>query len=388
MSNLEHLKHGYLPSGTIVDTERHQGPGGIGGYVAHWGEIWEREALDDEIKMAYGLDPNVPLPSSGFEYIYRQGHVPRKRAIEDELCVADTVVAGTLEANGWKAEDVDALIVGSGVPPLDTGKIKDYAVTIAIRSGLRPNIYAHNTHAACASGGDEFFNALLNPSLQGKKVLVLGMESVTSLTPDFDPKMADSLSMQLFSNGAAGIGIIPGEDITIQLINYRRLIVPDTRGALAAKMTYEDKLDPESNEIWQENGNTSMIRVPVPENNMLLRMKGKQTAAFFVRAGAQFIDELYQKYTQKNPEHKIPYIISHYPSEGVCKLLREHLEKRGVTPEIPKVIHDGNASAATTIIAINRLLHLAIPGSRAMVVSYGAGGVFVGGIVEYLQRKR
>lgn len=369
--------------GTKINIEVHKSPSNIAGVVAHWGDHIENDDLRRRIEIAH---PGKSLPKdTGFTSIYHQrDNISRSEAIVDELEVASIVALQTLAANNWEPESISGLFVGSGVPVADDERYTDYAAVIARRIGLPSDIYLHSTYAACNSGARELFNALEHPGMQGKRVLTLGIEGVTALTPDFDPEKSDHLSMQVFSNGAAGIGFVPGKEIS--LIYHRHEISPDERGALSAHMTYKKLLSPEGT-IWQENGNISLMSMPVPEGEKLLHMKGVQTTSLFVRRGQEFISNLYHGYSQRHSDRPPEYAVAHHASKGVNSILQKRLASEGLTVEFPWVVPDGNSSAATTLIAHNRLLERAEDETQIMVVSYGAGASFDGGIITYHGRE-
>ncbi|MBI4084769.1 MAG: hypothetical protein HY431_02585 [Candidatus Levybacteria bacterium] len=378
-----------LPSGAILDLEVHESPEDLPGVVGHWGE---KKTMDD-IHQALALQGvrQIELSTStGFDYIYHQrAGIERHDAIQDELSVAETIATTTLELNGWKPTDVDAVFVGSGVPPVDNPNVGvNYANIVAQQLGMREDVMTHSTYAACTSGAHEFFRALTNPDLQGKKVLILGMENVTTLTPDLDINRADPFSIQVFSNGAAGIGIVPGEDIIAHTV--KRKVFKDTEGALAAHMTYERLLDPENADIWQEDDENGLhlIRYPKPQDGLLLVLDNRKTSMLFVGEMVVFIGEVLKEHNQQFPSKNIIYTAAHPASKAMSDGLVKRLVRAGVeSPPIPWVVPDGNSSAATTLIAHNRLLPEAKGGRRIMVVGYGAGGSADGGIIEYGLRK-
>lgn len=375
-----------LKSGTPYVIETRKSPSGIGGVIVHWGEKWLDYDLRKRITAAYQIPDSALAKDTGFDYIYRQRDgITRTEGRVDEVEVAVMATQAILDENGWQPEEVDVFHLGSGVPVVDDPNIPDYAKEVARRVRLRPDVQTHNTYAACNSGVHGEYLALKNPRLKGKKGVFLGMEGVTALTPDFDPKLSDYLSMQVFSNTAAGMGVVIGEDIV--LYSHRHRVIEDETGALAAKMTYEDMVDPEDPNIWQEKDGTSVVRMPTPEDGMLLRMRGRETALFFVRNGIRFVGDLIKDHEERLPEAKIAYFAAHHPSRGVNDLLSNGLMRAGVKDiEIPWVVKSGNSSAATTLTAQILLFDRATHGTVFGVASYGAGGTWTGFTGEYQQR--
>jgi hypothetical protein len=211
--------------------------------------------------------------------------------------------------------------------------------------------------------------------MKGKPVLVMGMEGITFLTP-FDPRYADHYSMRFFSNGAAGIGLIPGENMTLLDSFHERVI--DSDRTLTAKMTYGHLLDPEGKE-WQEKDGVSMMRMPTPDNDDLrLTMNGRHAGSFFARNGVRLLMGLMKDHEERFPENKADYVVAHHPSKGVNQSIMTRFKREGIEIDIPWKVHDGNSSAATSLIAELRLLDEAHEGTTQLFTAYGAGGSFDG----------
>lgn len=363
---------------TRIDIEVHKNPADtIKGAAAHWGEPIEDIDLKDRIWHAYPaakLDENT-----GFDRIWHQKDgVSRDLGIKDELEVAEIVARKTLEVNGWGSKDVAGLLIGSGVPVADDPRYPNYAEELSKRLNLNDEVYLHSSYIACASGGSELIKALGTPHLSGKPILVMGMEGITYLTEDFNPEYADALSMRFFSNGAAGIGLIP--DVNMTLLSSAREVVEDTRGVLKAKMTYEKIFNPEG-EVMQESKNLRLIKLPNPDNNMRISMQGPRTAQFFYSNGVELLKKLDSKHKDAFPEVKPDYGVSHHPSLTTHEHLVKKLTDAGMNIEIPWVVNDGNSSAATTLIAELRQLDMAREGTVQLLSTYGAGGDFEGAVI-------
>ena len=362
--------------GTRIEVETIPGPHTTG-VNAHWGEQIPDSDLVDRIMSVY---PGEKLQeSTGFDVIWHQSDgTSREQAIQNELEVGELVLRRTIEANGWKADEIAGLFLGSGVPIADDPKYRDYARTLAQRAGLNPDIYLHNTYAACASGGHELLSALTHPDMKGKKAIVMGMEGITHLTQDFDPQFADALSMRFFSNGASALGIIPGETMT--LLTKAHSVVKDEKGYLAALMTYKGLVDP-NGDIWQTHGNTDMIIMPEPQGGKRITM-GSRTGPYFIKNTLELVRSLMEQHEATYPNYHPDFSAQHHPSLAVFEGFQEQAKKKGLEVPSPWVVRDGNSSAATSLIAHNRIVgELARPGNVELFVAYGAGGSFDGGVI-------
>ncbi len=365
--------------GTRIELETIPGPF-TSGVNAHWGEKIPDSDLIDRIKNVY---PDEKMQdSTGFDVIWHQvDGTSREQGVEDELEVGELVIRRTLDSNGWKPEEIAGLFLGSGVPVADDARYKDYARTLANRVGLKSNVYVHNTYAACASGGHELLNALTHPEMRGKKIITVGMEGITYLTQNFDPEYADALSMRFFSNGASALGVIPGETMT--LLTRAHQVVQDKEGYLAAHMTYGDLIDPEG-EIWQEKGNTNMIIMPKPQEGKRITMQGPRTGLYFIKNTLELVKGLMDRHAAEFPQHVPHFSAQHHPSLTVFDNFQGKARKEGLDIPSPWVVRDGNSSAATSLIAHNRIVgdeRLAREGSVELFVAYGAGGSFDGGVI-------
>lgn len=364
--------------GTLIDYEIHKSPTGVGGVVAHWGE----RIPDDELKERIGeIYPGVPLEDhTGFDMIYHQPQgTSRSEGMADELEVGEFIGRQAMAVNGWEAQDIAGIFVGSGVPVADDPRYKDYSQVLAERLGLNPDVVRHTTYAACASGGHELLNALQNPDIQGKPVLVMGMEGITYLTEDFDPHYADALSMRFFSNGAAALGLVPGEQM--MLLHSGHKVVEDTKGTLTAHMTYQDQMDP-NGPVWQESNGVSKIIYPTPPDGKRITMQGPRTGLYFINNSVNFLSDLQKGFQDKYPTLKPSFGAAHHPSLTVHEHLGKKLTGEGISIEIPWVVKDGNSSAATSLIAEIRLLEDRVKdGVVQLFTAYGAGGSFDAGYI-------
>lgn len=367
----------YTSRGTPIDYEIHKSPTRVAGVVAHWGEKIPDSDLKDRIQEVF---PEVELQEdTGFDMIYHQADgTTREEGVADELEVTKLVGLKTIEAAGWKPKEIDALYFASGVPIEDVERYRNYGRVAAEILGLRSDIPIEIYYLACASGGRGLIAALSNPEMQGKKVLVEAVEGISMLTENFNPAYADALSMRFFSNGAAGIGVVPGENMTH--LTSAHMVVPDTRGTLGAMMTYEHLLDKDG-DTWQEKDNIHMIKVPSPDKRERITMQGPRTGHFFMINGVELAVGLAKKHEEQFPGLKADYGVSHHPSKTVFEHLGKKLQDKGVEVENDWVVPDGNSSAATTLIAEARQLDKAREGSVQLVLTYGAGGSFDGAFI-------
>jgi len=352
---------------SILSLERVTRPEvGMAGAAARWGQKYEEEEIEAIIARVFGKE-SMDFGNTGFSEIYRvpEGYSP-EQAFEEEMMMMERLVNSTLELNSWKPEQVDALCFG-GSPLI----LPDYGYAIAQATGLthlKPKTDIFNYYLACNAGGRALKDALTNS--QEKNVLVVAMEGLTRQVEGFDKQKSDPLSMRVFSDGAAAVGVVPGKTLTHLLGESKA--VEDKHGALAAIGAWRDLLDSEGDLIQVVN-NITMIRLPSPTDGKKISMKGWETTKLFLRNVPPVIKRVYEQHREQYPEKEIKMIVAHHPSLGVSELIKGKLKKMGIETPMPWVVNDGNSSGATTLIALVRLMKEFNPGDHIMVASFGAG---------------
>jgi hypothetical protein len=252
-------------------------PWGFAGVVGHWGVDYSKERVDSIVEQNFGED--YVIPSVGFGTVWKVPHdYSFKRAIEDELEVASRLIGEALALNRLTPEDIEYLFLGSGSPLVDHPDIDRYGVTLAELNGLEhldPESDIYDKYLACHSGYKNIRDALLDPRFNARTCLFVNMEGLTRLMPDITPENCDPLSPYFFGNGGNAFVMVPGE--TLKLVRdeegmpiEEERIVPDTRGALSARVPYEhlydeEYLDPESGNIVQSKDNIELIALPTPQ---------------------------------------------------------------------------------------------------------------------------
>lgn len=341
---------------------------GMAGATARWGQKRKEKEIEAIIARVFDKE-SIDFGDTGFSEIYHvpEGYSP-ERAFKEEMMVVKKLVNSTLKLNNWKPAQVDALYFG-GSPLI----LPDYGSAIAQATGLthlNPKTDIFNYYLACNAGGRALKDALINPNLQGKNVLVIAVEGLTRQAEGFDKQKSDYLSMRVFSDGAAAVGVVPGKTLTHLLGESRA--VEDKKGALAAIGAWRNLLDPER-DLIQVVDNITMIRLPTPPDGKKISMQGGGTTKLFLRNVPPVIKKVYEQYREQYLEKEIKMIVAHHPSFGVNELIKRKLKKMGIETRMPWVVNDGNSSGATTLIAFVRLMEKFNPGDHIMVASFGAG---------------
>jgi 3-oxoacyl-[acyl-carrier-protein] synthase III len=301
--------------------------------------------------------------------------------LELELEVGSRLLREAALANGWKPEEVQAVLIGMSGPISE-----DYVEEISRRAGIPDAALKVSVHKAC-DGSVGGLNLALNPGLgysgqlniaeelYGKKVLVGGIEGLSRFTSHAH----DINALQLFGNGAGVIGVIPGE--TMKFLVGKSHEAFDDEGVLAVHMYY-----PHSRQSLLEISQTGQSHIRVaglmhePSNGQAIEMAGPMgMVKLFVRTGVQVVTDVYQAYQDmmqkmNMPDKSIAVAIVHHANYKINRLKEKHLQKLGISFPMPWLISDfGNVSAASNMIAFLRQLPSLKPGDHILFDGFGAG---------------
>jgi 3-oxoacyl-[acyl-carrier-protein] synthase III len=356
---------------------------GIGGAYGTWGESYDNKTLPELVAHRMGspfTDADMMnLSELGFVSRHHIKDLTDMEHLELELEVGSRLLREAALANGWKPEDVQAVLIGMSGPVVD-----DYVEQICARAGIPEDALKVSIHKAC-DGSVGGLNLALNPGLgssglniaeelYGKKVLVGGIEGLSRFTS----RAHDKNALQLFGNGAGVIGVIPGE--TMKFLVGKTHEAFDDEGVLAVHMYY-----PHSRQSLLEISQTGPhIRVAglmhEPENGQAIEMAGPMgMVKLFVRTGVQVVSDVYQAYQNLMdkmgmPDKSIAVAIVHHANYKINKLKEKHLANLGISFPMPWLVSDfGNVSAASNMIAFLRQLPSLHPGDHILFDGFGAG---------------
>jgi hypothetical protein len=365
--------------------ERYMSANGMVGGVAHFGELFRRPRLN---KIIEGLGQKVSK-KTGFSRLYR---IPEGDSIEDidrdTYEVARKLVQDALDRKGWKIEDVDVLDFTSSVGNL--GMARRVATEVGIREeDIRSGkVKVTGKYIACDGSGKAMYERLLDEESQGKKVLLLSIDPVTSLIP-LNLDKVDPASIQLFSNGAAVLAYQPGVDMKLLpgmgITEARR----DEKGIRAVPRYFSKIKDLEGGPLFVFNTDGVIEEVtsyPYPENGNG-EMDPLKTYDFFAKNMAEILERFYKMYKKQYPDSEPDFVIGHHPSAQVLEGLRRHMtnilfsgNKANWVPtfldKLKWSVTDGNSSGSTSLIAFNRMMADYKPGEHGFYISFGAGGSF------------
>ena len=362
---------------------------GIGGAYGSWGQSYSNASLPSFLSerngSSFGSDDILNLAELGFNF--RQ-HVPRLNDADNmqlELEVGARLLKKTLDVCGWKASEVEGVLIGM------TGPISlDYVRQISKMAGIPDSVLKVSVHKAC-DGSMGALHLALNPSLsqpgqlniadhlRGKKVLVGGIEGLSHIMCGTTDKNA----LQLFGNGMGAIGVIPGE--TMRFLVGKSVEAYDEEGLLAVKMQYPHsgpKSEASLLDFTQDVENELRVAglMNEPKNGEAVEMAGLMgMVKLFVRTGVQVVEDVYREYQSLmermgNSGKSITMGIVHHANYKINALKAKHLSKLGIEFPMPWLLSDfGNVSAASNMIAFLRKLPEINLGDHILFDGFGAG---------------
>lgn len=363
---------------------------GFGGVYGTWGKSYDNASLNSliEERLNEPLLPEEKMNLAELGFISRH-HIPdltRAEHIELELEVGTRLLKEAIQVNGWKASDVEGVLLGISGPVTD-----DFVSQLCKRAGIPDSALKVSVHKAC-DGSMGALNLSLNPNLAipgqvniaeelyGKKVLVGGIEGLSR----FLSKTRDKNALQLFANGAGVMGVIPGE--SFNLLAGKEFEAYDEEGVLAVHMFYPHSKERVQGKSMVEISKDTSTSVRVaglmhePEDDDPIAMAGLMgMVKLFVRTGVQVVSDVYQSYQalmQKlgTPEKAISVAIAHHANFKINSLKDKQLQKLGIHFPIPWLLNDfGNVCAASNIIAFMRQLPQVKPGDHVLFDGFGAG---------------
>jgi 3-oxoacyl-[acyl-carrier-protein] synthase III len=364
---------------------------GIGGAYGAWGLSYDNDALPEFVGQHLGEPLEeaevMNLAELGFTSRHHTPYLNQEEHLALELEVGARLVRQAAAANGWKPSEVEGLLIGVTAPVAD-----DYVVQIAQRAGIPDHALKVTVHKACdgAMGG---LHLALNPDLsppgfvnvaeqlRGKKVLVGGIEGLSRLVSLAHDKHA----LQLFGNGAAITGIIPGE--TMKLLVGKTHENFDEEGMLKVRMFYPHSGEraPGKSLLEVSQVGPEHIRfaglMPEPKDEAeAIEMAGLMgMVKLFVRTGVDVVSDVFRDYRalmdklgQSGKSFQVAVV--HHANYKINLLKAKQLAKLGVEFPMPWVMSDfGNVSAASAMIVFLRQLPTIKLGAHVLFDGFGAG---------------
>lgn len=358
---------------------------GIAGAYGAWGQSYDNLTLQTMLKNLLGskLEESEvgDLDELGFFYRHHLPHLSEEEHQELEIEVGARFLRYAAEANGWKTDEVQGVLIGMSSPITE-----DYLEQICRRAGIPDQALKVSIHKACDSSVAGLHLAL-NPALalagqprfaeelRGKKVLVGGIEGLSR----FLRHSQDVNALQLFGNGAGVIGVIPGE--TMKFLTGVTREAYDEEGVLQVRMFY-----PHSRASMLEASHVGSSHYRIaglmhePAGDLPIAMAGMMgMVKLFIRNGVQVVGEAYSAYRQLMdrlgaPAKDIAVAIVHHANYKINKLKEKQLAGAGIRFPMPWLLHDfGNVSAASNMIAFLRWLPNLKPGDHVLFDGFGAG---------------
>ncbi len=389
------------------------------GRVIRWGERITSIDRKKELKSSTSV-PLTPRDQAAFDADFGVdelcvNRLPENEAQELTIEVVSKNILQTLDRLGWKPEDVNGILVGSSLKPIDGGRPSELYKD---RLGLN-NAQTFDAHAACASGGLAFLKALADPIFRYKPCIVVGIEDMLRRQTTFDPRKVDYGSALLFTQAAAITAFIPGQTISLNRDTLTYLEKPDLKGFLPANVNYE--VDPNFGyQVTQLDRDEIRVSLPKPER-ALIDMQA-EVGAFFPEPALATVELLRGQFAQDEWDN-IQAMVTHFPSKFIVQRLVAGLARNGSLPKgiaeqympssteleafendpqlfirnkwreirtngipdsmpiYPKHGRMGNAPAANTLIALVENAQK-LNNRDTLFLTFGAGASFAAGVIR------
>ena len=333
-----------------------------------------------------GDDEIMNLDELGFLSRHHTPMLSDNDHLELELEVGARMLQKAADANGWDIAEVQGVLIGMSCPISN-----DYLTRISELAGIPEDALKVTVHKAC-DGSMGALHLALNPELsadgnvniaeelQGKKVLVGGIEALSRLTSHAKDKNA----LQLFGNGAGVIGVVPGE--TMKFLTGKSHENYDEDGLLQLRMFYPHSGErvPGRSMLETQIDSSKNIRIAglmhEPLDGAPILMAGLMgMVKLFVRTGVEVVTDVYHEYHslmdrlgQSGKSFEVA--IAHHANYKINLLKAKQLMKNGVQLPMPWLLNDfGNVSAASCMIAFLRQLQSLKAGDHILFDGFGAG---------------
>lgn len=364
---------------------------GLGGEYAGWGDYVTNERLPAYIGNFLGrkLEESeiLELSSKGFDSRFLTLGLDEGKQKEVEIAVGERLIRGALEANNWQPEDIDAVFIGTTIPAHT-----HFTVEIAQRAGIPDRTPKVSVHTACDSSMRALYLALNNESLKGKKVLLGGVENLSHGLIG----TKDTQALQLFGNGGAVIGLVPGESLT-SIVSTSTTIY-DEEGALQVAMAYPPPEGETPGMKVYESKNHLVVagKLPKPEDGSSILMKDNRgMLKLFAFNTAQIAAGTLLEYQNLReltgtPDDWFDGVVMHHANFKIAESQSRKLDKEyGLKFDLTNhfVVREfGNVSAASPMISWLKQADRMTPGTKWFFLGYGAGGYYDSIVAEVPKR--
>lgn len=374
------------------------------------GELFTNAGLSQRYKGLLLPDKlSVFLEAQGVEERYR---LPGGTVLENRDGIGrELIEMGIYLASRARQEmgnpRIDRVYFTGSIPPNDfpPHHPQNWGREIARRSGVQ-DAELRFVYAACAGAGFSFVHALMDPEARDKTILVVSLEAIQSAVRQ-EARLEDLASQAIFTDGG---GILGFKTSDFRVLWAEAVVVPDRtevspgvygviRSPIPAPMPEPDGTMPDwvkargvTPEVFAYS--KEVIALQLPESGSpYLEMDGNQTAKHFVLHGAPGIRRAREVYPFRrlvchNPSlmvfrhlgFKSGCVVVHNGKESSRHLKGEELNN---APRLEWVSRAGNGSSRETITSFKALLEEGIAAGEVFgLTSFGAGSVFVSGVVE------
>ena len=268
------------------------------------------------------------------------------------------LVDKVMEARGW--DSIDALFVGTQTILEET--LDDVRAALLHKGKRVGPIYWYRM--ACNSATAALVDTLREPALQGQRIAVVGLDTLSGNTTD----SRDPVTFATFGNGGAAMAYVPGQEI--EVLAGETVVEYDTDGFFNVPhiINRQPKAQPRSLPAdYRVLGEETPRRFHATENGLFLeipgdetfRMDGRGTFRYFTSTGVtDLLWNVMETYRQKFSDSlgKLGATIGHQPSQAVVDGLNRTMFRIAVESRTQESDDAGSQDASLSTKDIRKLM--------------------------------
>ena len=341
-----------------------------------------QEDIDEAIKVITNSGINTRRQNFSSE-------TPKEEVLKVSAEIGGALIRSAMESHGW--DSIDYFVDTSA--SLNTTV---RALTLE-NAGIDPETVTTKSYRiACAGAVTAFVDALANPNLKNKRVVICALEPLSQhIAPD-QYRTASINVPAIFGDDFSAIALNTSDYDLISAETY----VKGDGGTIRFNVDYDlNSSDPSlvpEHYILEEQGKQILfvtndgifVTIQPPEGDMPSEMNGYKTFKFFIPHTCNVLERVVKKASEMgvNPTQ----VIMHQPSQKVNEGIQNKAGKSPVLKnlQIPDFvlgkIGRSNSSSATILVVMQCLIKekMLDPSKPFVFVSLGIGGVITAAVVR------
>ena len=368
-------------AGFAPGSERLSHIGPIALYRASWGTFVDSKTIAEAATQA-GHPPDLAatIEQLGFRGGY---HFPAdtdtfSNYVQDlHTQYVTRLVEQVLDERGW--DSTDALFIGSQT--ILEGTVDNVRAELRRRGRDVGPIYWYRL--ACNSATAALIDTLREPEFHGKRVAVVGLETLSGNSTD----ILNPVTYSTFGNGGAAMAYIPGQEM--QVLTGETVVEYDTNGFFL--IPHQANRRPSAQprgvpEDYRVVGEETEQHFYATEDGLFLempaddgfRMDGRGTFKYFTSTGVtDLVWNALQTYREKFSRQlgRLGVVIGHQPSMAVVDGLNRSLFRIAMTAYSDELERSGRGDEVLSPRDIRKLMRSSLPDRIASLRKIGVDAV-------------